>query len=190
TGTARACTFALAAALGACPITAALGADPITAALGACPVTALCTCPITAATGTIAGARPIAATGTSVAAGTKRLLAVVAAEIHAVVRAAADVIALAEFVGDVLVVVAHAVAMIDVVIPIIAAVVDVDGTINVDVVVVPIDSATPIVSAGRPTSNGITCAERQSGCEQRAAARPIACAPIVRRIGRIGPRAI
>ena len=56
-----------------------------------------------------ARARPI-----SRAARSKRGLTIVAAEIHAVVRAATDVVALVEFVGDVLIVVPDTVPVIDV----------------------------------------------------------------------------
>src|SRR5262245_65163698 len=100
-----------------------------------------------------------------------------AAEIHAVVRAAADIVSLVEFVGDVLVVVANAVSMIDVVIPVVAAVVDVDRSIDVDVVAAPVHAATPVISTGCPASNGIARAECQSSGEQSAATRPIASPP-------------
>jgi len=87
-----------------------------------------------------------------------------AAEIHTVLRAVADTVALVEFVGDVLIVVPDTVSVIDVVLPVVAAVVDVDRSIHVDVVAAPIDAAAPIISSGCPSCNGITCAERQSGC--------------------------
>src|SRR5262249_761183 len=155
---------------------------------------------------TIAAARTVAGTGTWTIAATwtlhaasaragaissaprsKRGLPILAAEIHAVVRAATDVVALVEFVGDVLIVVPDTVAVIDVVIPVVATVVDADRSVDVDVVAAPIDTAAPIISSGSPASNGITRAECQSGCEECAATWPIACAPVVRRIGGGGP---
>ena len=81
------------------------------------------------------------------------------AEIHAVLRAVADVVALVEFVGDVLVVVADAVPMIDVVVPVIATVIDIDRPVDVDVVVAPVDAAAPVVPTAGPPSDGIACAE-------------------------------
>ena len=74
-----------------------------------------CRRPDDPAAGTIAGAA-----ARTIATGTKRGLTVVAAEVHAV-RAAADVVALVEFVGDVVVVVAHTVAVIGVVLPVSAS---------------------------------------------------------------------
>src|SRR5262249_41805756 len=143
-----------------------------------------------AATCTLRAASPASRPISRGAARSKRGLTIVAAEIHAVVRAATDVVALVEFVGDVLIVVPDTVPVIDVVIPIVATVVDVDRSVDVDVVAAPIYAAAPIVSTGSPASNGITCAECQSGCKKCAATWPIACAPVVWRIGGVGPCAI
>ena len=63
-------------------------------------------------------------------------------------------------------------------------------SIDVDVVVGPVDVAAPIASAAGPTPNRVTRAERQASREKCAAARPVAGSPVIRRICRVGPRAI
>ena len=127
--------------------------SPLAAAFSAWPLAAAG--PVARGRPTIAaGTWPITATWTAVATGTKRLLAVATAEIHAVLRAVTDVVAFVEFVGDVLVVVADPVSMIDVVVPVIANVVNVDGAIDVDVVVAPAERRRPGAPppAHRPTA--------------------------------------
>ena len=140
-----------------------------------------------AAARTIAGASAAARAIAAGAAWSQRGLTVVSAEIHAVIGAATDIVALVEFVGDVCIVVAHAVPVIDIVLPVAAAT---TRTVDVDVVVGPVDVATPIASAAGPTPNRVTRAERQASRQKRAAARPVAGAPVIRRICRVGPRAI
>ena len=66
----------------------------------------------------IAGASAAARAIAAGAAGSQRGLTVVSAEIHAVIGAATDIVALVEFVGDVCIVVAHAVPVIDIVLPV------------------------------------------------------------------------
>src|SRR5262245_57728255 len=138
---------------------------------------------ITAArTITIAGTRTVA-----VAAGVEHLLAVLAAEILARALAGLDVVA-GVFLAHLIVVVFHAVPVRGIVLEI-PDIDVVDVAIDVDVVVAPVEAAAPVISARGPAADRVTGAERQPG--RHHAGRDIAGRrPVVRRIGRIGPRTV
>ena len=131
-----------------------------------------------------AGAWPVAAR-------LQHLLAVVAAEIHPRLRVVARCTALAEFLSDVGVVVTHAVAMIGIVLPVVdVGIVDVDRAVDVDVVAAPIHAAAPITTACGPCADGDASGECDAGRDGSARVVADGRGPVVRRIGRIRPRAV
>src|SRR6187397_2742108 len=159
------------AAAAAGPLT---GAGPIAAAW-----TIACTC---TATRTIACT--CAATGT-VASG-----AVAPPEVRAVTCTAAVLVAPAHSVGDAFVVVTDALPVLGPVVP--SPTAASAWPIDVDVVVIPVDVGVtaPITSAAGPAGpapNRIARAKCQARAQNCAAIRPVAGAPVVRRVRRVRP---
>ena len=82
----------------------------------------------------------------SIAAGPEDLLTTLAAEIHAILRTAAQIV-VTEFLPHVIVVVPDALAVFGPVLPIVAGQRVNPWPVDVDVVVVPIETPAPIISA-------------------------------------------
>src|SRR5262249_2646189 len=84
----------------------------------------------------------------------QHLLAAAATEVHTVLRAAGNGIAIAaKFLRDIGVGIAHAVPMVRIVLPVSDIdIVDVDFAIDVDVVAAPIKTAAPVIAARGPAA--------------------------------------
>src|SRR5262249_31124967 len=173
---------------GACPAIAGTGAVAITrastvAVTRARPVTIAC-----ARTVAIARPRTVTITGPrTITAGVEHLLAVLAAEILPRPAAGLDVV-LGVFLAHLGIVVFHAVAVHGIVLKV-PDIDVVDVAIDVDVVVAPVEASAPEIPARGPAPDGISGAESEPG--RHHPGRDIAGRrPVVRRIGRIRPRAI
>ena len=123
----------------------------------------------------------------------QNLIAAAATEVHTVLRTTSDGVAITtEFLRDVGVIVAHALAMRWIVCPVVATaaidVVDVDVAIDVDVVAAPIHTAAPIAPSG-PAAERVAGTEGEAG-RKNAGADIGGRRPVVGRVGWGRPRSI
>ena len=152
----------------------------VTGAITATVATAI-TRPIAAAISrTISGPVTCTIAAGTILSGIENLLATLAAEIHPVIGAGADIV-VAEALLHVRVVVSHALTVRRIVIPNVGG-----AVVDVDVAIAPVAAAAPVIA---PTAERETGAERNSG-RDHASANIGRITEIIGRVVRIGPGAI